>query len=294
LIPFLRIFKKPIIVTVHGLDITYKNKSYQAIIPKKIALADRVVCVSRATAGECLKRNIPEEKICIVPNGIKDEFYLAGGRGNLKAALERKLKINIGNKKVLLSVGRLIERKGIHWFIKEIVPKIKADCADFVYLVAGCGKMAEDIRAIIKNNALENWVVMVGEVSDEELKILYNAADIFVMPNIPVAGDFEGFGIVILEAASCGLAVVASDMEGIRDALGDGDWGVLIEPLNAAKFSGEILNLMRDDDRRANLATRARAGVIDVFNWPGVAQKYLDIFNETSSIMKLARYSGPS
>ena len=92
--------------------------------------------------------------------------------------------------------------------------------------------------------------MLLGAVEDEELIAVYNVADIFVMPNIPVAGDHEGFGIVILEAASCSLPVVAARLEGISDAMRDGEVGDLIAPGDAAGFTRAIVELLADDESR--------------------------------------------
>lgn len=86
----------------------------------------------------------------------------------------------------------------------------------------GDGIYKEKIKGIIDKYNLEKYVFMLGKVDDKILKLLYNTSDIFVIPNIPVVGDMEGFGIVALEVASCGVPVVASKLEGIKEAVQDG------------------------------------------------------------------------
>lgn len=276
---FLKIFKKPIVITIHGLDITYKNIIYQLVIPGCIAKMDRIICISQATKLECIKRGIPERKICVIPDGIKDKFYIKEDeKDKLKRDFAKKFNINIKNKKILLSVGRLIKRKGIHWFVEEVIPLLLEKYKDFIYVIVGDGHLRGNIEDIIHKKKISNWVVLLGKVSDELLKLVYNISDIFIMPNIPVEGDIEGFGIVALEAASCKLSIVASDLEGIRDALLEGAVGSLIPPLNAEKFKNEILRLLNDDNLRQGWGEKAREIVIKNFRWEMITNKYLEVF----------------
>ncbi|MFC1948311.1 glycosyltransferase, partial [Chloroflexota bacterium] len=120
----LKLFRRPIVVTIHGLDITYTNRLYQLIVPQCVGKLGKVICISDATRKMCLDKGIPEGKITVIPDGISDEFYIHGDKQSLKEKLSKKLEINFENKKILLSVGRLVERKGIHWFVENVMPKI--------------------------------------------------------------------------------------------------------------------------------------------------------------------------
>ena len=79
---------------------------------------------------------------------------------------------------------------------------------------------------------------VLGQVSEALLVTLFQGSDLFVMPNIPVAGDLEGFGVVMLEAGLCGLPIVAAELEGIRDVVREGENGVLVSPGDAVAFAG--------------------------------------------------------
>jgi len=276
----LKPFKLPIVITIHGLDITYQNKLYQFIIPKCITRLDRVICISRATKRECIRRGIDEHKISVVPDGFRDEFYIDGDKKKLRRSFMEKHGLHVEDKKILLSVCRLIERKGIHWFVDKVIPILKNDCRDFIYLVVGDGPIREKIEDIISEQNLYNWIMLLGKVDDEKLKLLYNISDIFIMPNIPVEGDIEGFGVVMLEAASCKIPVVASNLEGIKDALLDGNIGILVPPLNIERFREEILNLCNDNNFRREYGEKARRLVFDNFEWGEITNKYLNIFRE--------------
>lgn len=275
-----KIFGKKAVITINGLDVTYKNTFYQLLIPKCISKMDKTICISHATKQECINRGIPKEKIKVIPDGISDKFYINESKEVLKSKLEKMLNLKIKDKKILLSVGRLVERKGFHWFIENIVPKLLKRRNDFVYLIAGDGIYREKIKEIITRNDLEDYVFMLGKVNDKILKLLYNTSDIFVMPNIPVEGDMEGFGIVALEAASCDLPIIASKLEGIKDAIEDGKNGILTEPFNVKNFVNAITKLLENNNKREEFGKRIRKFTLENYAWEKIAKRYYDIFEK--------------
>lgn len=208
------ITRKPATITVHGLDITFGNQAYQLVIPKCVAHMDHIICISQATLSECTKRNVPAEKCTVIGWGVEPgDFASTATRLDLAKFIHHTVGKNI---KILVTVGRLVPRKGVHWFVTQVMPKLSSD---YIYLVVGEGSDRSRIEAAIEAQSLRDRVLLLGRISDRDRAMIYNTADIFVMPNIPVKGDMEGFGIVALEASSAGLPVVASNLEGIRDAL---------------------------------------------------------------------------
>lgn len=224
--------------TIPGLDITHKLKIYQKIIPASMRKLDGVICVSNYTKNECIKRNMLPEKCRVIPNGIDaDLFFINLPKSRLRERLAKKIHIETGAKKIMLTNGRLVKRKGISWFVDSVMPKLKNK---FLYLISGDGPEKENIKKMIRKNQLENCVIMLGRTDFETLRLLYNASDLFILPNIHIEGNMEGFGIVVIEAGSCGLPVIASDIEGIKDAVINGKTGWLVESENSEAFIRKI------------------------------------------------------
>lgn len=270
------IFRKRVVITINGLDITYNNKLYQFIVPRCVNKLDRVICISNATKDTCIGRGIKSERINVILYGITDELNIDKDKSALRETLSKTVKTELSGKKILLSVGRLVERKGIHWFVENVMPLLSnSGC---VYLIAGSGVYADKVREAIDRIGLQDAVFMLGAVDNETLKYLYNSADVFIMPNIPIEGDMEGFGIVALEAASCGLPVVASAMEGIKDAITDGENGFLIAPLSVEKYYSVIKKLIEDSKLRKQSGLQAREITLKRFSWGNVAASYLSEF----------------
>jgi len=111
-------------------------------------------------------------------------------------------------------------------------------------------------------------------VKDQTLKMLYNASDLFIMPNIPVEGDMEGLGLVALEANSAALPVIASKLEGIKDAVKDGKNGFLVEPYDIQRFINVIVPLLKDDGRREKIGKDAQKYTLENYSCEKIARDY--------------------
>jgi glycosyltransferase involved in cell wall biosynthesis len=276
------LYQIPITITVLGLDVTYSNRIYQWIIPKCLKKLDKVFCISQETKGECISRNILKDKVIVIPIGISHEdFYLQTSKEELLEILSQKLNMDLVHKEILLSVGRLVERKGFHWFLEKVIPPlIEKKGEEILYVIAGEGPFEGRMKEVIRAKGLENYVRLLGKVNAQDLKLLYHAADVFVMPNIPVEGNIEGFGIVVLEAATCGLPVVASNLEGIKDAIQNGENGLLVEPYNAEGYVTTILGLLKDEDRREAFGKRASEYTNQYYHWGVISKRYYREFDK--------------
>jgi phosphatidylinositol alpha-1,6-mannosyltransferase len=263
-----------------GRDVTLPTPGYQRLVPRIFSACDLVFPISRATGEECLKRGLAPEKMHVIPCGV-DTGLFSPPRD--RAAARRELLRAIGESPatvpddalLLVSVGRHQERKGFQWFAGEVMPRLPSDV---FYLVTGEGPMTPRIQEAIDRNGLRERARMLGKVSEEMLRTLYRGADLFVMPNVHVPGDIEGFGVVMLEAGLCGMPVVAADLEGISDVVREGENGHLVPSRDAAAFAGVILRY-RDDRGRVAQASRAAARhTARHFTWTGIADRFVETF----------------
>ncbi len=186
--------------------------------------------------------------------------------------------LDITDKIVLLTVGRLVQRKGVLFFIKEVLPKL-GNLDKYIYLVCGLGPDFNVIKDFIIKNDLNDKVFLTGRISKDILDLAYRRADIFVMPNIPVKGDMEGFGLVALEACMYALPVVASDLEGIKNAIFDKKNGFLVKPKDYQNFGRIITRLAEDKKGRKELGLQARNFVMEEFNWDRISDQYIQYFD---------------
>jgi phosphatidylinositol alpha-1,6-mannosyltransferase len=270
-----KLFRKPLVVVIHGLDITYRNPLFRLFVPPSVRRANTVVCISRAAASAAEQRRIAKARIQIIPPLISDDLYGQSGRQELLAGLNLP-----DHSQLLLTVGRLVERKGVAWFIDNVMPGLTADYPDIIYLVGGEGPARPDIEAAIERRGLQKQVRLLGRLSDDLRSAAFNGADVFVMPNINVPGDMEGFGLVLLEASLCELPVVAAATEGILDAVTDGRNGRLVPVHDAAAFQQQIGGFLKDGSAAASFGAASRRFSLDHFERNKLSQRYIDIYQE--------------
>ena len=269
-----RMVDVPLVTVNHGQDVTMPVAAYQSLVPRIFASLDGVISVSEATRQVCIERGLDPDKGIVIPNGFSDtSINKIIDKDHARKQLENLLGRNFGNLPILLTVGRLVRRKGHGWFICEVLPKIKHR---FHYIIIGDGPERTNIEEAIKKMTLSN-VDVLGRQPDEILKAAYAASDLFIMPNIPVAGDMEGFGVVLLEANLAGTAAIASDLEGIRDVVCNGENGYRVPPEKPELFAEKIDNMFTRGCRE--LGERARVYVKAKFDWKSVAQQYVDYLN---------------
>lgn len=284
------LFSVRIVTTVHGLDVVYRNPLYQLMIRAFLRQCDGVVAISQATRTACLQRGVPAERCRVIPLGVDPDVPYVMTREGARRWLADRFGTRLAGTQILLTVGRLIPRKGVVNFITTVLPLIVAARPDTRYLVVGDGPDRLRIAKAIECAGLRAHVSMLGQVGSQALWAAYQACDLFVMPNVAVDGDIEGFGLVVLEAGIAERYVVASDIEGIRDAVRSGDNGVLVAPGDPLAQAQAIIDLLRRDREREILGKRARRYVVANLTWSRVGERYLTFFDE---ICHLERTSVP-
>ena len=270
---------------VHGLDVTTDFAPYQWFVPKVFGALDAVLPVSQATGAACTERGLPPEKMHVVPNGIDlDRFAAPDGKAAMRAELTQALddpEAPLPDDALLLcSVGRQVERKGFDWFVANVMPRLPSDVH---YWIAGDGPEADAVQAAIDDNDLNHRVRRLGRISEENLARLYRGSDLYIMPNVPVPGDMEGFGVVMLEAGQCGCPVIASRLEGIRDVITEGVNGHLVEPQAPDAFVNAIFPYYRNPEVLAEASKQAVEHVEARFNWTAVADRYADVLRSVET-----------
>ncbi|MEI6481166.1 MAG: glycosyltransferase family 4 protein [Candidatus Saccharibacteria bacterium] len=283
--PLKLIFRKPMVVVIHGLDITFKNPLFQFLIKRSLGHADAILCISSAAQAEVIKRGINADKVHVIPLGVTDELFI-NDKNKARLSVMESIPGVHEETKILLSVGRLVERKGLAWFIENVLPLVVKKEPNTLLLVSGDGPMREYIEQVIDDTGLSGFVHLLGRTSDEMLKDLYNAADCFVMPNESIKGDMEGFGRVLIEAALCEVPVVASGIEGILDAIHDGENGILVPASKAESHARAITVILGDAKKAAQLGKAAREYSIKTFSWPVIAAKYNTYYNQLTELNK--------
>ncbi|BAZ03607.1 glycosyltransferase family 4 protein [Calothrix sp. NIES-3974] len=231
-----RVIGTPYWVVAHGID-AWDIQSFSLI--KALHNAEQILCVSNFTRDVLIKQqNCNPDKLSILFNtfdynrfqkGSKPEHLLR--RYNLKA-----------EQKIILTVARLSKAEGYKGYdsILNALPQIRKYIPDVHYVLVGKGDDRPRIEEIISRLDLKDCVTLTGYIPDEELNDYYNLCDVFAMPS-----KKEGFGIVYLEALSCGKPVLAGNQDGAQDALCQGELGVLVNPDDIEAIATKLINILQ-------------------------------------------------
>jgi len=261
------------VVFLHGMDLAtaLQIKRKKKMAQKILARADKIICMNSRVEKilhEELSGDFKDKTFMINPGVLVDEQAKT-------VCKELVQKYNLTNKKILLQVGRLVDRKGIDKVL-EVMPDVLSVCPDLVYVIIGSGGQQNNYELLIKNNKLQNNVIFITDADDDELNSWYELCDFFIMIARENNNDFEGFGIVYLEANAHGKPVVAGDSGGVRDVVQNGVNGLLVDPQNTTAIKNAIIKLYQNEDLRQALGEGGKERVKDFF-WPKQVKKIQQI-----------------
>ncbi|MFO7734734.1 MAG: glycosyltransferase family 4 protein [bacterium] len=305
----LPITKVPVAVTVHGLDFVFGATYFKSWLVNQYKKLDHIIAVSRSTAEIMKEAGIPPEKISVVNNGVDHDIEKIAYDENRRQSLEKHLKVDLSHKKLLMSAGRPVVRKGFSWFIKNVLICLPEDV---IYLIAGPrnkkGSLykfflkilpSEWMRAfslffgipmdcmvideLCKKASLKNRVVFLESPPYNELLKTMKVADLFIMPNINAKGDVEGFGLVALEAAMSGAPVLVSRTEGITDAVIENGNGFLVDSGNPQAWSEKIIHLLSDREKLEKMRKKAPEFTKKHYSWEKMVREYSEVFKNMKS-----------
>ena len=176
----------------------------------------------------------------------------------------------------LLTVARLESHKGIDTTIRAL-PAIRARIPGARYMIAGAGPRRPFFEQTRAELGLGDAVKFLGPVPDADLPAVYNAADLYVGASRVYELMAEGFGISIVEASACGLAVVGGRSGGIPDAVREGETGILVNPDLPEAIAAGVVQLLQNDDLRRRLGANGRRAVESFYNWERVGRDFIRI-----------------
>lgn len=277
------------VTVVHGLDLVVRHSIYQNLFVPAIKKSHLVLANSTNTAKLAQAAGVASDKIQIVHPGVTLPPELL-----VEADLRRAH--DLTDRHILLSVGRLVPRKGLAEFVDRALPELVARDPTIVLLIAG-GE-AEDalkresgvqacIKSAVERHGLRDHVRLLGPIKDDaKLDALYRAADVFIMPLVEQAGDVEGFGMVAVEAAAHGVPTVAFSLGGLSDAVADGRSGLLVSPYDYPALIDATLKLLHRSALTAITKETCRAHASQ-FSWDCYCSRLMDVFGTIPSLSEM-------
>jgi len=217
--------------------------------------ADRIIAVSEDTRRVLIERyGVAPARSSVVSNGVDPRRFFPDPRAGKIADS-------------VLYVGRLARRKGLDFLLSsaalaaERIPGLKL-------FLAGQGPAEKELRHDAMELGIERHVCFLGFVPDAELNAWYNRCTVVVVPSA-----FEGFGMTALEAMAAGAPVIATDVDGLRSLIQDGETGILVPYGDRAGLAKTIAELLLNPELRASLGRRGAERARQAFSWEAAAQR---------------------
>lgn len=196
-------------------------------------------------------------------------------------ASELREQLGLTNKKVIVSVGRLVHRKGQDHLV-QAMPDILKVHPDAHLLLVGKGPYLEHLTKLVAQYHLEDSVSFIGRIQYAELPQYICCGDIFAMPSRSrlMGLEVEGLGIVYLEASACGLPVIAGASGGAPDAVLDGSTGLVVDGTNDQEIANAAITLLSDPKKAQEMGAVGRQWIIDNWRWEFWANKFEQLLSK--------------
>ncbi len=256
-----KIFSIPYVVICHGMDLKQAkiHKRHFKLAKKILKDAQAIIANSNFTASLLAEFNADKNKIEIIypcPNLIGRE-------------LPHKLQIEKQNERIILTVGRLVKRKGIDVLIKAFADLLKDDDGQLNKVnlkIIGNGPERAFLERLSRELGLNERVTFLGKISDDELASWLSRSYIFALTPRVLPGDVEGFGTVYLEASLFGVPSIVSKSGGVAEAVLDNETGLLVKPGNTEEIKNALKKLLFDENLREQFGRAAQKRVAREFN----------------------------
>lgn len=245
----------PFVAIGHAMEFNVPERWHRELNRRAFEQAIGVVSVSRYTESKMLASGIRTPFRAVIPNGADDARF--GLRSSdVRDAFRRRH--GLSDARIVITVGSVHERKGQDVVIRAL-PRILAKHPDVHYVAVGHPYKQTAFRELARTLGVEQRVHFLGAVSSEEVVCALNAADLFVMASQHTSnGDFEGYGIAVVEAALCGRAAVVADSSGVCEAIEPGETGLVAKISDPVSTADRVNELLANPARLAAMGELAR------------------------------------
>ena len=226
---------------------------------------------TKSAISRSITREAAAHMVKIAPGIDTDHF-------SPQDASQLRNELGLSEKKVIVSVGRLVHRKGQDILI-EAMPAIIKEVPEAHILMIGEGPYRGYLENRVKALGLQERITFIGRIQYADLPKHICAGDLFVMPSRSrLAGlEVEGLGIVYLEASACGLPVIAGDSGGAPDAVLEGETGLVVDGTSKADVAAAVIELLQDADRSKAMGIRGREWIIQEWRWDIWASRFAQL-----------------
>ena len=266
----------PSVLTIHDLSFVHYPEAFTGallnylnkVVPSSVARASHVLADSLSTKNDLVELwGVPKEKISVIYSGVGSSFRPVTEKDEIRRVRQ---KYELGDMPFIFSVGTLQPRKNYEMLIRAFKPIFETTSYQLV-IAGGFGWKHEQILEEVSRLGLTQRVKLIGFVDDQDLPVLYSDASLFAFPSL-----YEGFGIPLLEAMSCGVPVISSNTSSLPEVAGDA--ALLLPPNDEELWSKNLRQILEDSTRRTRMVA---AGFLQArkYSWRNAAEQVLSIYH---------------
>jgi phosphatidylinositol alpha-1,6-mannosyltransferase len=270
---------KHIVALTHGHEVWWARMPlFSAALRRIGAQADQMTYLGEFTRGAVANALLREDhsKLVHLPPGVDLNRFTPGAK-----SLDLQKKWGIENVLVIVSIGRLVARKGSDQLIKAM-PEVLKHFPTSKLLLVGTGNYQKRLGKLVRNLKLQDSVVFTGRVEHDLLPDYFRLGDIFAAPCRSRYGglEVEGLGIVYLEASACGVPVIAGKSGGAPDAVLDGKTGLLVNGRDYREVGSALIKLLSDQPLRQKMGIDGRVWMEQLWSWEGIGARFEEIISD--------------
>lgn len=266
-----RLHRIPWVAVGHGTEFGVRTVAAQKMNRWAFSQATAVICVSQFTRGQMLAAGIRPRLSHVIENGADHTQFTPLPRREVE---DFRRNLGFGDSQILLTVGQVSERKGQSTIIRAL-PQVLKEVPKTQYVILGLPTKEKEYRELATKLGVSDHVHFVGHVDAKAVLRFMNACSLFVMTSrYTVDGDFEGYGIAVVEAAFCGKPAVVSRDSGLSEAIVDGVTGYAVDEHNPQAIAQALVRLLRDKDLCQAMGKAARERALREQTWEQRARDY--------------------
>lgn len=247
---------------IQGSQKTWLGRFRLAILRRWV---DVCIALDTEMEKEILAAGFLRERVIRMDNGIDTAKF-----NPFHDRLLARKSFDLGDKVIALYTGRLVPQKALHLLLTAMKHTVES-CKDLHLLLVGTGEERDALIAMTKDLGIQHYVTFIDQVSD--VRPYLNAGDIFVLPSLA-----EGISNSLLEAMSCGLACVATWVGGSSEVLGDGKYGLLVQPNCVEELTEALVRLGQSENERIQLGNLARQRILEKYDFQVVGEQYYGLY----------------
>lgn len=256
----------PYVVCTYAMEIAQWSKqgSTRRKLQRVLSAADRIVYINEITKKHLLELGAREQQLVKIWPGVASQFFAETNADQDSIVLA---KYNLQPQQYIISVARLVERKGLDVLIEAFAALDQTQFSNLKLAIAGAGPQLPVLQKSARQNLIESSVSLLGEVPDADLPALYRNAVFFALTPRDVPDDLEGFGIVYIEAAAAGVPSVATRTGGASEAVVDKKTGLVVTPDSVEAVAQGLKWLLTHTAERTALGAAAKTRAYNEFRW---------------------------